>query len=53
MSMLGHAIAVMIVKKEGEPLILDFWLDNEEYLELRKKTDMSPPAPELVKALTM
>ena len=35
--MLGHAVEVMIAKREGDPLILDFWLDNEEYLELNKE----------------
>lgn len=36
MGMLGHAIQVMIIKRKGEPLILEFWLDNEEYLDLTK-----------------
>lgn len=40
MGMLGHAIEVMIAQKEGEPLILDFWLDNEEYLELSKEGNL-------------
>lgn len=40
MGMLGHAVEVMIAKREGEPLILDFWLDNEEYLELSKEDNI-------------
>lgn len=40
MGMLGHAVEVMIAKREGDPLILDFWLDNEEYLELNKEDNI-------------
>lgn len=40
MGMLGHAIEIMIVAKDNNPLILDFWLDNEEYLYLSKKKDL-------------
>ena len=36
MGMLCHAIQIAIVKHNGKPLVLEFWLDNEEYLELTK-----------------
>lgn len=32
--MLGHAIEVLIAQQDGETTLLEFWLDNEEYLEL-------------------
>lgn len=34
MGMLGHAIEVLIAQQAGETTLLEFWLDNEEYLEL-------------------
>lgn len=34
MGMLGHAIEVLIAQHAGETTLLEFWLDNEEYLEL-------------------
>ena len=34
MGMLGHAIEVLIAQQDGETTLLEFWLDNEEYLEL-------------------
>lgn len=40
MGMLGHAMAVMVVPQRGNPMTLEYWLPNEEWLMLSRKADL-------------